>query len=290
MNLLNFSGQNLQGQSFQGKNLISADFRGADIRSADFTGANLTNADFSDAVAGLDKKSSIILFLLSIFVSVMAAAVAGLGGQFMQELFEQSQYTSLAIAIGSILLVLFLSVTFWRGLGTAIKSLVSKILLSSLAIGVLVIVTGVGSGVGVLGVIFCLILLTIVTISATIARACAGTMSNILFFLVAISGLLAGRSFGAGLGATAIAISSVLISKRALSGDRRDAFVLSITLAISSYFGTSFRQANLTNANFTNARLIHADFRQAVLTGICWDKVQNLHLVRRAIKNPLKLR
>ena len=65
-----------------------------------------------------------------------------------------------------------------------------------------------------------------------------------------------------------------------LSGARRDAFILSITLAISIYLGTSFRQANLTHANFTNARLINSDFRQATLTGISWDKVQNLHLVR----------
>ena len=283
MNLLNFSGQNLQGKSFQGQNLVGADFRGADIRSTNFTGANLTNADFSGAVAGLDRKSSLILFFLAIFVSIMAGALAGLGGQFIQLLFEQSQYTFLAVTISSILLAFFLFVTFYRGLGTAIKSVVSKILFYSLSIAVLVIVTGVGNGVGAIGVIFGLVFLIIVTISATVARACAGTMSNILFFLVAISGVLVGRSFGAGLGATAIAISSVLISKRALSGDRRDAFVLSITLAISSYCGTSFRQANLTNANFTNARLIDADFRQAILTGICWDKVQNLHLVRGAL-------
>ncbi len=279
MNLFNFSGQNLQGKSFQGQNLIGANFRGANIRSTDFTGANLTNADFSDAVAGLDQKSSLTLFLLSIFVSMMAGAVAGLSGQFIQRLFEQSQYTSLGMTISSILLALFLLVTFGQGLGTAIKSLVSNILFWSLLLGVLAIVTGIGNGVGAIGVIFSLVLLTIITVSATVARACAGNMSNILFILVALGGLLAGKSFGAGLGATAIAISSVLISKRALSGDRRQACILRITLAISSYFGTSFRQANLTNANFTNARLMNADFGQAILTGICWDKVQNLHLV-----------
>ena len=281
MNILHFSGQNLQGKSFQGQTLIGADFRGADIRSTDFTGANLSNADFSNAVAGLDRKSNMILFSLSIFVSAIVGAIAGLGGQFLQQLFERSQYTSLATTISIILLGLFLLVTFRQGLGTAIKNVVVKIVFWSLIIGVFVIVTGVGTGIGVIGVIFSLALLTIVTISGTVARACAGTMSNILFFLVAMSGMLAGQSVGAGLCVTAIAICSVLISKRALSGDRRDAFVLRITLVISSYFGTSFRQANLTNANFTNAQLINANFRQATLTGICWDEVQNLHLVVR---------
>ncbi|MDJ0747015.1 MAG: pentapeptide repeat-containing protein [Xenococcaceae cyanobacterium MO_167.B27] len=278
-NLLNFSGQNLQGKSFKEQNLIGADFRGANICSTDFTGANLTNADFSDAVAGLDRKSTIIVFLISIFISMTAGAMAGLGGQFIQRLFEQSQYTSLAITISNILLAIFLLVTFWKGLGTAIKSLVSKIVFSSLLLGVLAIVTGVGNGVGAIGVIFCLVFLTIVTIGATVARACGGTMSNILFFLVAISGVLAGRTFSGGLGATAIAISSVLISKRALSGDIRDRFILRLSLAISAYFGTSFRKSNLTNANFTNARLINADFRQATLTDSCREKLQNLHLV-----------
>ena len=108
-NLADFSGQNLQGKSFQGQNLIGADFRGANIRSTNFTNANLINADFTDTVAGLDQRSSLILFLLSIFVSIMAGALAGLGGQFMQSLFEQSQYTSLAITISGILLALF----FW---------------------------------------------------------------------------------------------------------------------------------------------------------------------------------
>ncbi len=48
---------------------------------------------------------------------------------------------------------------------------------------------------------------------------------------------------------------------------------------VSNYFVTSFRQANLTPGNLT-ARLINRDFRQATLTSISWDKVQNLHLVR----------
>ena len=281
MKVLHFSGQNLQGKSFEGQRLIGADFRGANICSTDFTGADLTNADFSDIVAGLDQKSSMILFLLSISVSVIAGAVAGLGGQYIELLFERSPYTSITIAINIFLVAVFLLVTFLQGLGTAIKSLISKIVFWSLVIGVLVIVTGMGNGVGVIGIILYLILLTIVAVSGTVARTCAGTMSNIVFFLVAISGMVAGRSFGAGLEAMAIAISSVLISRRALSGDLRDAFVLRTTLVISSYFGTSFRQANLTNANFTNARLINTNFRQATLTGTCWDEVQNLHLVVR---------
>ena len=281
MKVLHFSGQNLQGKSFQGQRLVGADFRGADIRSTDFTGADLTNSDFSNIVAGLDQKSSMILFFLSISVAAIAGAAAGLGGQYIERLFERSPYTSLTIAINTILVAVFLLVTFLQGLGPAIKSLISKIVFWSLVIGVLVIVTGVSNGFGVIGVILYLVLLTIVAVSGTIARTCAGTMSNILFFLVAISGMVVGRSFGAGLEAMAITISSVLISRRALSGDRRDAFVLRTTLVISSYFGTSFRQANLTNANFTNARLINTNFRQATLTRICWDRVQNLHLVVR---------
>ncbi|BAY83929.1 rfrA pentapeptide repeat-containing protein [Calothrix parasitica NIES-267] len=73
---LNFSTQNLQGNSFKGKKLTGANFSYCDIRGADFTGANLSNADFSYAKAGLNNSWVGISFLLSLVLGFLAGAVA----------------------------------------------------------------------------------------------------------------------------------------------------------------------------------------------------------------------
>ena len=41
--------------------------------------------------------------------------------------------------------------------------------------------------------------------------------------------------------------------------------------SIQSRTGTSFKKANLTNANFSHALIEHTDFSFALLTGICID-------------------
>ncbi len=275
---VNFSGQNLQEQVFNHQDLTDANFSGADIRGVKFIGTNLTNANFSNAQAGLTQKSQILLFILALITSMAAGAISGIGGQFIQDLLNDSEYATPAIVISIVLFIIFLVITFSQGLGVSLKVFLTRVLGCSILVTILIVVTKLGNGSGALAVMFTILLTSIITVSATLARALAGSMANFLFVCVAISGVIAGKSFGAGLGGTAIAMSSVIISKRAIKGNRKDAFILDTTLKIISRLATSFQGANLNNADFTMAKITHSDFRSANLTNICWQGSQKLNL------------
>ncbi|WP_313887423.1 pentapeptide repeat-containing protein [Nodosilinea sp. LEGE 07088] len=73
---------------------------------------------------------------------------------------------------------------------------------------------------------------------------------------------------------------SVYISKRAVEGDSKYALIRKIAIAICTYRGTSFQKTDLTDANFTAAKLRQADFRQANLTRVRWFQAASLSKAR----------
>ncbi|WP_445175296.1 pentapeptide repeat-containing protein [Microcoleus sp.] len=73
-----FSGKNLRGHNFKGQNLTGAKFIGADIRGANFTNAILREADFTGAKAGLQRRWTIFLVTISLFLSLIAGVISAL--------------------------------------------------------------------------------------------------------------------------------------------------------------------------------------------------------------------
>ena len=55
-----------------------------------------------------------------------------------------------------------------------------------------------------------------------------------------------------------------------MRGDPRDAEVRSFAIAFAALGGTCFRGADLTDANFSSARLKSTDMRGATLTRVRW--------------------
>jgi uncharacterized protein YjbI with pentapeptide repeats len=78
--------------------------------------------------------------------------------------------------------------------------------------------------------------------------------------------------------ATSILLLGTYIGWRSLAGEKKFTAVQNLAVTFIAKGGTSFRGANLTDANFTEAILKNADFTDANLTGIKWFHAQKLYL------------
>jgi len=95
---------------------------------------------------------------------------------------------------------------------------------------------------------------------------------------VAVAGVVA----VAAAGAVAVAATGlgIYIAWRALAGDEKHAFVRTIAISFAATGGTSFRNADLSDANFTEATLKSTDFRTANLTRTCFHNTEKLDRAR----------
>jgi hypothetical protein len=275
---MNYKGQNFQGVSFKGHDLHNADFSGSDLRGADFTGANLSGADLSKTTTGLTKPVYAGIFFFSLIISLLSGYIAMLTGMTYQTLITSSDSLfNLSGYITISLFIIFVLLAAWKGGGFTIK-IVFPVILLALIIGAILRLTGIGTGFGAFYGALAICLFTVMFYVGTIARASAGALaSNILFLVVALGGGMFGKSLGGGLGTVAMALSCAFISKRALKGTKGFEFLRSVSLKVSTYFGTSFKNADLTNANFSNSTIKNTDFSLAKLDGVIWDNAKKLY-------------
>jgi uncharacterized protein YjbI with pentapeptide repeats len=83
-----------------------------------------------------------------------------------------------------------------------------------------------------------------------------------------------------GILATALTALSTYVSIKSMAGDKRYGLIRTISISLSTALGTSFRGADLTDANFTQATLPHTDFRKANLKRTSWFQSTRLELSR----------
>jgi hypothetical protein len=264
-----YSNKNLQKASFKNEDLTNANFSGSDLRGANFSGADLTGADFSKARTGITVPNAVWLFLVALVFSLASGYVAMRAGRTVQVMLAS---TDARVRVsGYMTLVLtaaFIVYFWWKGVITAISNLMIPILLAAAVIGAMAYFSGLGTGQGMLFMILAMILVVVMFIIGTNARTLAGSVSGILFVVVALSGGMFGKSMGGGIGTVIMAISSAVISKRASAGAKGFYGLQKLTAFITKKYGTSFRNATLTNANFSNAKIYNADFTNADISSI----------------------
>lgn len=73
---------------------------------------------------------------------------------------------------------------------------------------------------------------------------------------------------------------SAYIGWRALKGDEKKAWIRSLAIAFAAFKGTSFHNANLTDADFTQSTLKSTDFRGSNLIRTCFHQTKMLDYVR----------
>jgi uncharacterized protein YjbI with pentapeptide repeats len=86
-------------------------------------------------------------------------------------------------------------------------------------------------------------------------------------------------AIGSAIAATIILLSTY-ISQQILANKKKYSLVRKIIIALAVGGGTSFRHADLTDADFTFATLKSTDFRRANLTRTCWRNAQKLDCIR----------
>ncbi|MHC5750693.1 MAG: pentapeptide repeat-containing protein [Nostoc sp.] len=270
---LDFSGQNLRGRNFKGRqDLAGANFSYADIRGANFTNANLTGANFSHAKAGLQLHWAILLVLVSWLLSGLSGFLWAVNGYLVSRIFDTSGLEfQIAGWAALIVLIAFFFITIRQGVAAGLGALAV-----ALAVVFAVVIAGTLAGAGtVTGVILG-------------AAAIAGVIAAAIAIAGAIAGAIAAAVAAARTGARAAAVAvagtlvSIYISWRAMKGDQKHSLSLvrNIAIAFAATGGTSFRGANLTNADFTQATLKSTDFRNTILICSRWYQAKMLDRVR----------
>ncbi len=306
--------RNLCGRSFKNQDLRGADFSYANIRGADFSGANLTEAKFNYALAGLTKFQVIRIFILVVILSIVAAMSVYVAGYIPIKFILNQTNQSIPIYISAVLLIVqklgsigLLVVTIRQGIQKAIGYLLPVISLMIITIPILAVFGvpeyqvmewliffgGCLSFLGIFVLIFSLSLAVALAeiisgkwlanrvVIGTLALTIAGIITKILhdydrdnmtlWWVVIIL-------------AIAISLTLILIAqylaKKILTEDKNNLFILKFAIAIGTLGGTCFKNANLTDADFSHAILKSTNFRFANATRTFWRQTKYLKFAR----------
>lgn len=276
-----YSNKNLQKAAFKDEDLSNTSFSGSDLRGADFSGSNLSGADLTNVRTGITSMAVVLLFFGALAVSLLSGYIAMLAGRTVQIMMasEDSKVRAAGI-ICSVIIVLFIIYSYFRGVDSAIKNLVAPVAVLAVLIAIIAKVSGLGTGNGMLYLVLALILVAIMFVVGTIARATAGTLSStILFVVVAIGGGMFGKSLGGGIGTVIMAISCAIISKKALSDAKGFDGLKRLATFITRRFGTSFRNSQLSATNFSQSKIHNADFTNTDLSRVNWGGSKKINCV-----------
>lgn len=266
-----YSNKNFQKASFKNVKLTKANFSGSDLRGADFTGADLSGGDFTNVRTGITSVNAVLLFIASLAISLFAGYLATFVGRTLSVLLKSNNSHIRTGGIVSIaLIIIFILYAIWKGGSKSIVYLIIPTVILALVSAVILYTSGLGTGMNMLYIALAFFLLLIMFVIGTIARTAAGSLSNILFLIVALSGGIFSKTLGGGIGTLIMAISCAVISKRALGGAEGFGFLKKIAVIVTRKLGTSFRDTQLTGANFSRSKIHNADFTGADIASVNW--------------------
>ena len=264
----NFSNQDLRNRSFRSKALNEVDFSGSDIRGCDFSQAQLVAARFDRARTGQTNRQIFPPILVSgIFAFALAQGAAQLIFASLGQAPSQSAWVS------SVILHLFLGGAATGAASPMVLGFNSRvgrlgIYLSGLFSGALTLffyagsyfnnnsqaaIVGVVAGAGLMAALSW-VARRPMAVSILAMGAVAAYGFAFLTWTTAIAYLTA-KHYGLGLGLGAISLAYGWVAVCSVGG---------MGQAISQLIGTSFRGADLTNAQFEQANLKNTDFSKAI--------------------------
>lgn len=283
----NFRRQNLRGKSFRGEDLSDADFSGCDIRGADFTNAVLINTNFTNTIAGLHGRRALILLGFLIICAIALGLVAGFVGAFAEVRFVSARATD-QTAFAWITPIVIIGFTF--------VSLTRSMSVGFGIFAIAFVLTTVGALISPAAVPIAGSVAAAIAVNSLVAGATAAVSSLLVAAVLAFRiryAALVGAAFIAAFAlaiiytettaptssiASAISVASIVlplasyVGWRALKGDRKHTITWTVAIFLATKWGTSFRGADLTNADFSRAVLKSTDFSRAILTNTRWER------------------
>lgn len=264
---LNWSNRDLRNRSFRGLDLKGADFSGSDIRGCNFSSALLTGANFEQVRTGITLRRVLILMTVAAIAAVVMASTV-----------IRTVFSALGEAVGGQSWLYIMAMLVGLGLsgagpglriGVVVPSPLVAFVLSGTATGALLgFVNGglaadenlrVAAATAVLGGLlmgfFSLRFRTGVVVVA-VAIAAAGAAYGLVFWLWATAlACFGGQEFGWGIGLSMLLLIYLGLTLSSLSLAAKE---------IKMASGTSFKDADLTNALFGSAKLTNTDFSGAI--------------------------
>ncbi|MDF5719577.1 MAG: pentapeptide repeat-containing protein [Rhizonema sp. PD37] len=311
-----FSGQNLRGRLFKGEDLAGANFSGADIRGANFTNANLRGANFSGAKAGLQKRWTVGLVIVTWFLSALLGFITTITGLYTTKILLPKNNNILILFPLLIIIVALLafftvfirnklrfdrnilqslhgavSVTF-SAYGT-VAAAISFLLIAFASITGFVFGTSYNFFDFFLAAILIAAFVSAYSVGLNLAVAGVVCISNYFLGYIALlaaifGGVIATQVKFLNSDFRVIAIVANIVASlmggyggwQALNKDEKWLASGSLIIGIAATFGTNFYCANLTDANFTKAKLKNTNFIGAVLIRTCFYLVKKIELAR----------
>jgi uncharacterized protein YjbI with pentapeptide repeats len=307
---MNVKQQTLRGRSLKGKSLLGEDFSRADIRGTNFVGANLTGANFSQVRTGLRPEWSIGLTMGLFLLTAIPSFIAAYAGAFAATSFpliETVTGKGIASTLAAILFIVFIGIVLWWGLNNE---------LWGFAIVLMLVITSILAFPGfnetqlvslLFGFALALEIAGVVTGAIAVAAARILAAKWMVVLIIPIISVIALQGIKSGIEGTtepseimaAVAVAglfalvllglSAYIGWQASIDNPKYALIRQIVVTVCNYGATSFRGADLTDANFTGANLKHADFRDANLTRTRWCGAKHLAQARSSdtyLENP----
>ncbi len=289
----NFRKQNLSGQSFVGQDLSGIDLSGADLRSANFTNALLQGANFTGIRAGLQRRKQILLLLLLGMITLLLGTAAGLVSTLLN--LELRSFTTNFEEVTAGWAVLFILLVF--ALVSVLEGVIAGFSVFALAFGVAVALAVIGpifstlinpiafAAAGAIGLAITIVSsVSAFTIFTTVA-AMAALRAFDLRIVLAVP-VIYTLVFAYIVSITEIVTSMVMVVPavmllggylgwQALQGNPKHRLMRRLARSLVIRWGTSFRGADLTEANFSHSDLKNVDFDEANLARVCWTGTES---------------
>lgn len=283
----NFKRQNLRGKCFRGEDLSGADFSGCDIRGADFTNAILKGTNFTNVTAGLIRRQAITLMIVLFVVAAFLGFFAGIAGTMAEIRFFSVEGAEDAVFtwVTPIVIIAFTFVSLTRNMAVGFSIFVIAFALATLvalmssdalpiASNIATVIAVNAIVAGATAAVSSLMVAAVLAFRITIALAVAATFVLAFSFAIAIStAFVPGSSV-----ASAVTVASIVlplagyVGWRTLKGDRKNTITAVVAHFLATKWGTSFKGADLSHADFSRAVLKSTDFSRATLTRTQWER------------------